>query len=144
MMTMYVSPYRRVARMREAMNRLLEENMGEVEQVNEREMLLAVDVQAEDEAYVVRALVPGLEADDINVEIINNTVSIRGEFRNLQEEETQYLTCELPAGRFSRVITLPTSLDPGKAEASLRNGVFTLRIPKAEAHRPKVIKVNAG
>jgi HSP20 family molecular chaperone IbpA len=41
------------------------------------------------------------------------------------------------------VLTLPTALDPAKAEASLRNGVFTLRIPKAEAHRPKVIKVLA-
>ena len=60
------------------MNRLLEENVGEMEQVNEREMLLAVDVQAEDEAYVIKALVPGLEADDINVEILNNTVTIRG------------------------------------------------------------------
>jgi HSP20 family protein len=143
MMTMYVSPYRRVARMREAMNRLLEENMGEVEQVNEREMQLAVDVKAEDEAYIVKALVPGLEADDINVEIINNTVSIRGEFGHFQEEDAKYLTAELPAGRFSRVLTLPTALDPAKAEASLRNGVFTLRIPKAEAHRPKVIKVQA-
>jgi HSP20 family protein len=143
MMTMYVSPYRRVARMREAMNRLLEENMGEMEQVNEREMLLAVDVQAEDEAYVIKALVPGLEADDIDVEILNNTVSIRGEFGNIQSEEAKYLMCELPAGRFSRVITLPTVLDPAKAEANLRNGVFSLRIPKAEAHRPKVIKVKA-
>jgi HSP20 family protein len=143
MMTMYVSPYRRVARMREAMNRLLEENMGEVEQVNEREMQLAVDVKAEDEAYIVKALVPGLEADDINVEIINNTVSIRGEFGHFQEEDAKYLTAELPAGRFSRVLTLPTALDPAKAEANLRNGVFTLRIPKAEAHRPKVIKVQA-
>ena len=143
MMTMYVSPYRRVARMREAMNRLLEENMGEVEQVNEREMQLAVDVKAEDEAYIVKALVPGLEADDINVEIINNTVSIRGEFGQFQEEDAKYLTAELPAGRFSRVLTLPTALDPAKAEANLRNGVFTLRIPKAEAHRPKVIKVQA-
>jgi HSP20 family protein len=143
MMTMYVSPYRRVARMREAMNRLLEENLGEVEQVNEREMQLAVDVKAEDEAYIVKALVPGLEADDINVEIINNTVSIRGEFGHFQEEDAKYLTAELPAGRFSRVLTLPTALDPAKAEANLRNGVFTLRIPKAEAHRPKVIKVQA-
>lgn len=143
MMTMYVSPYRRVARMREAMNRLLEENMGEMEQMPEREMLLAVDVKAEDEAYAVKALVPGLEADDINVEIINNTVSIRGEFGGFQEEDAQYLTAELPTGRFSRVITLPTALDPAKAEASLRNGVFTLRIPKAETHRPKVIKVKA-
>jgi HSP20 family protein len=129
--------------MREAMNRLLEENMGEVEQMNEREMQLAVDVKAEDEAYIVKALVPGLEADDINVEIINNTVSIRGEFGHFQEEDAKYLTAELPAGRFSRVLTLPTALDPAKAEANLRNGVFTLRIPKAEAHRPKVIKVQA-
>ena len=126
------------------MNRLLEENVGEMEQVNEREMLLAVDVQAEDEAYVIKALVPGLEAGDINVEILNNTVTIRGEFANTQDDDTKYLTCELPTGRFSRVITLPTALDPAKAEANLRNGVFSLRIPKAEAHRPKVIKVNAG
>lgn len=144
MMTMYVSPYRRVARMREAMNRLLEENMGEMERVSEREMLLAVDVQAEDEEYIIKAFVPGLEADDIDVEILNNTVSIRGEFSNAQAEDAKYLTCELPTGRFSRVITLPTALDPAKAEASLRNGVFTLKIPKAEAHRPKVIKVKAG
>jgi HSP20 family protein len=143
-MTMYVSPYRRVARMREAMNRLLEENMGEIEQVNEREMLLAVDVQAEDEAYLIKALVPGLDAEDINVEILNNTVTIRGEFQGDQEEDAKFLTCELPSGRFSRVITLPTTLDPTKAEASLRNGVFALRIPKAEAHRPKVIKVTTG
>jgi HSP20 family protein len=143
-MTMYVSPYRRVARMREAMNRLLEENMGEIEQVNEREMLLAVDVQAEDESYLIKALVPGLDAEDINVEILNNTVTIRGEFQSDQEEDAKFLTCELPSGRFSRVITLPTTLDPTKAEASLRNGVFELRIPKAEAHRPKVIKVTTG
>ncbi|HEX9615852.1 MAG TPA: Hsp20/alpha crystallin family protein [Anaerolineales bacterium] len=126
------------------MNRLFEENVGEMEQVNEREMLLAVDVQAEDEAYVIKALIPGLEAGDINVEILNNTVTIRGEFANFQDDDTKYLTCELPTGRFSRVITLPTALDPAKAEANLRNGVFSLRIPKAEAHRPKVIKVNAG
>jgi HSP20 family protein len=106
-------------------------------------MLLAVDVQADDEAYVIKALVPGLEAEDLNIEIMNNTVAIRGEFKEPEKEETRYLTCELPAGRFSRVITLPTALDPSKAEASLKNGVFILHVPKAEAHRPKVIKVNA-
>jgi HSP20 family protein len=105
-------------------------------------MLLAVDVEAEDDAYLIKALVPGVEAEDINIEILNNTVTIRGEFQQ-ENENAKYLTCELPAGRFSRVITLPTALDPAKAEANLNNGVFTLRVPKAEAHRPKVIKVNA-
>jgi HSP20 family protein len=42
------------------------------------------------------------------------------------------------------VITLPVALDPTKAEASLRNGLFTLRVPKAEAHRPRTIKINAN
>jgi HSP20 family protein len=50
---------------------------------------------------------------------------------------------ELPAGRFSRVITLPTALDAAKAEANIKDGVLILRVPKAEAHRPKTIKVTA-
>jgi HSP20 family protein len=141
MMTLYVSPYRRMVSMREAMNRLMEENFPEKETA-EREMLLAVDVEAQDEAYLIKALVPGIEADQINIEILNNTVTIRGEFQE-DQEDTKYLVCELPAGRFSRIISLPTALDPSKAEASLKNGVFTLRVPKAEAHRPKVIKVKA-
>jgi len=143
MMTLYVSPYRRVARMREAMDRLMEENFPENE-APEREMLLAADVKVEDEAYTISAMVPGLEADDISVEILNNTVSIRGEFKNAGREDGQFLMSELPVGRFSRIITLPTALDPSKSEASLKQGVFTLRIPKAEAARPKVIKINAN
>jgi HSP20 family protein len=143
MMTLYVSPYRRVARMREAMDRMMEENFPAAE-VNEREMVLAVDVKSEDEAYLISALVPGVEAEEINVEILNNTVTIRGEFKTQQSEEDKYLLCELPAGRFSRVITLPVALDPTNAEASLRNGLFTLRVPKAEAHRPKLIKINTN
>lgn len=140
MMTMYISPYRRMASLRHAMNRLLEENLPE-QGPAEREMLLAVDVQAEDEDYTITALVPGLDPDDINIEVLNNTVTIRGEFKEVEREEKKYLLCELPAGRFSRTITLPTALDPSKAEANLMNGIFTLRVPKAESHRPKVIKV---
>lgn len=143
MMTMYISPYRRMSNIREAMDRLLEESLAESAPA-EREMRLAVDVQAEDDAYIISALLPGLSAEDINIEVLNNTVSIRGEFRGTEKEESKYLLCELPAGRFSRVITLPTALDPAKAEANLKNGVFTLVVPKAEAHRPKVIKVSAG
>jgi len=141
MMTFYVSPYRRIARMRDAMDRMLEENFPQAE-VTEREMVLAVDVKSDDEAYSIKALVPGVEADDINVEVLNNTVSIRGEFEAADKEDNKFLTCELPVGRFSRVITLPTALDPSKAEASLKNGVFSLRVPKAEAHRPKAIKIS--
>mgnify|MGYP002386892008 FL=1 len=138
-MTLYVNPYRRLATLRQAMEQMLEEN----ETPTEREMLLAIDVRASDEAYDISALVPGLDADDLEIEVINNTVTIRGEFKACGGEDTKYLVCELPSGRFGRSITLPTALDAAKTEASIKNGVLSLRIPKAEAHRPKAIKVKS-
>ncbi len=143
MMTMYISPHRRMVNLREAMDRLLEENLPEAN-AQEREMLLAVDVRAEDEAFVITALVPGLEADDLSIEILNNTVTLRGEFKNEQQAGVKYLTCELPQGRFMRVITLPVAVDALKTQADMKNGVLTLRVPKAEAHRPRTIKVNTA
>jgi HSP20 family protein len=104
-------------------------------------MLLAVDVLAGENEYWIRALVPGIEAEDLDIEALNNTVTIRGEFKNSEEANSKTLTSELPQGRFGRVITLPTVLDTTHIEASLKNGVLVLRIPKAEAHRPRAVKV---
>jgi HSP20 family protein len=143
MMTMYISPYRRLASLREAMDRALEESLTD-KTPSEREMLLAVDVIADADDFVISAFVPGLDADDLNIEILNNTVSIRGEFKGDVEGDVKYMTCELPAGRFGRVISLPVEVDPSKAEASIKNGLLTLRVPKAEAVRPKSIKVNVN
>jgi HSP20 family protein len=128
--------------LRDAMNRLFEESINEPA-INEREMLLAADVQTDEDAYVITALVPGLKADDLNIEVLNNTVSLRGEFKSTEIDGAKYLMCELPAGRFSRVVSLPTALDPARAEASIQNGVLHLRVPKAESHRPKTIKITA-
>ena len=141
-MTFYISPYRRLTAMRHAMDRMFEDNMAETAPA-EREMLLAVDVKTGDEAYDITALVPGLEADNLDIAILNNTVTIRGEFKDGTQDDQKYLACELPSGRFSRVITLPTVLDPARAEASIHNGVLHLSVPKAESHRPKTIKITA-
>ena len=142
-MTLYISPYRRLSSLRDAMDRLLDESLSEGSPT-EREMVLAVDVLSDDDAYTINALVPGLEADDLNIEILNNTVTIQGEFKGEADEDAKYVTCELPEGRFNRVITLPVAVDASKAKANIRNGVLRLRIPKAESHRPRSIKVNAG
>lgn len=141
MMTLYVSPRRRLAHMRQAMEQMMDEEMNETPA--EREMILAVDVRASDEAYDISALVPGLDAEDLEIEVLNNTVTIRGEFKACLQEDAKYLVCELPNGRFSRSLTLPTALDAAKTEAGIKNGVLTLHVPKAEAHRPKTIKVKA-
>lgn len=142
-MTLYISPYRRIANLRRAMDRMLEESYQDEASV-EREMLLAVDIQAEDDAYTLKALVPGLEAEDLNIEILNNTITLRGEYKAQENENKDFLVSELPVGRFARVLTLPTALDPSKAEAQIKNGVLTLHVPKAETHRPRSIKVSAG
>ena len=60
---------------------------------------------------ILLALVPGLEADDLDIEVLNNTVTIRGEFKDGNEDQSKYLVSELPSGRFGRVITLPTAAD---------------------------------
>ncbi len=126
------------------MGRRLEERTL-TKDVSAREKVLAVDVKADEEAYTISALVPGIEADEINVEILKNTVSIRGEFNDDEEnEKDNHLVSELPAGRFRRELTLPTAMDSSKADASLKNGVFTLRVPKTEVDRPKIIKINTN
>ena len=95
-MTLYISPYRRLSNLREAMDRLLEENLPE-NAPSEREMILAVDVTDVEEAYTITALIPGLDAESLNIEILNNTVTLRGEFkRESIEKEAKFLTCELP------------------------------------------------
>ncbi len=141
-MTFYYRFPRRYMHMRRMMDRLMDELENEQSTV-EREMTLALDVLADDDGYTVRALIPGVQAEDLEVEVLNNTVTISGEFPTVASEG-KYLLSELPTGRFSRSITLPTALDSNKVEATLQNGVLTLRIPKAEAHRPKAIQVKSA
>ena len=139
MKTWNVSPYHRIARSQ----RYIARNAG-AEETLEREIVLPVDVKSDDDAFMISALVPGIEADDIDVEILNKTVSIKGKFNEAVEDEaSNVLVSELPFGSFSRVLNLPTKLEPSKAVANLKDGVFTLRVPKAEEDRPKVIKISA-
>ena len=142
-MTFYISPYHRMAAMRHAMKHMYNDTIVD-RTPSDCEMLLAVDVQAVEDAYDITALVPGLDAEDLEIEALNNTVTIRGEFKSCSEDQAKYLVSELPSGHFSRVITLPTATDASKVEASIKNGVLSLHIPKAEADRPKAIKVQSN
>ena len=103
-----------------------------------RDLSLAVYVREEDDAYILSALVPGLKADDLNIQVLEDVVTIAGEFK---DDESQYLMRELPYGSFSRTLRLPVTLDAAKAEAKITDGVLTLRLAKAESALPKTIKV---
>jgi len=99
---------------------------------------LAANVRDEEEAFVLTALVPGLKADDLTINILEDVVSIEGEFK---QDETEYLMRELPSGTFRRALRLPAPVNSEKAEAKITDGVLTLRLPKAESARPKKIKI---
>ena len=106
---------------------------------------IPMDVYVDDEGYTIHALVPGLKAEDLNVQVTDNTVIIEGEVpapANLSDKSNCLLQ-EIRYGRFSRSVAISGEIDGAKAEAHVENGLLTLRIPKAEAAKPKLIKVRA-
>ena len=99
---------------------------------------LAADVRDEEDAFVLTAFAPGLKADDLTINILEDVVSIEGEYK---QDENEYLMRELPNGKFRRSLRLPVAVNPDKAEAKITDGVLTLRLPKAESALPKKIKI---
>ena len=128
-MTFYIQPYpyQRMSRRMAAMN-------GGAS----REHFLNVNVRDEEDTFVLSALVPGLKADDLNIQVLEDVVRIEGEFKADDEE---YLLRELPNGSFQRALRMPSEIDADKVEARIVDGVLTLRLPKAESARPKKIKI---
>jgi len=130
-MTYYVTPYpyrmaRRWAR------------MADYEQPDQ--LTLAVNVREENDEFVLNARTPGLKASDLNIQVLDDVVTLEGEYKS---DETEYLLRELPHGSFRRSLRLSTPVDAEKAEAKITDGLLTLRLPKAESARPKTIKINA-
>ncbi|HSL43314.1 MAG TPA: Hsp20/alpha crystallin family protein [Anaerolineales bacterium] len=127
-MTFYLQayPYRRMAR-RWAEN---------------RNQTLGVNVREENEAYILSALVPGISADELNIQVLEDVVHIKAEYK--VEEKDNYLVHELPTGSLTRTLRLPAPIDADHVEADVTNGVLTLRLPKAESARPKQIKIKTN
>jgi len=103
---------------------------------------IPLDVIAEGDDYVLMAYVPGVNAEELQIEILEDVVSIKGEFEEESSEDTNFLRRERPTGSFARSMRLPTLLNAAGAEAEVVNGVLKLRVPKAEEAKPKQIKVS--
>jgi HSP20 family protein len=92
----------------------------------------------------VRALLPGSSPDEVQITVANDVLSISTERKDYPQEGRQYYRREFPYGTFSRSIGLPVEVDADHAEARFEHGILHLRLPKAEAARPKQIRVHAG
>ena len=125
-MTFYLhpQPYRRMARQLAASN----------------ERALGVNIREEDDAYVLSALVPGLKADELNIQVLEDVLRIEGEYKL---DESEYLLQELPHGSFKRTLRLPSAIEADHVEAKITDGVLTLKLPKAESARPQKINITS-
>ena len=99
---------------------------------------LGLNIREEEEAYILSALVPGLNSEDLNIQVLDDVLRIEGEYK---VDENQYLMQELPHGSFSRTLRLPAAIDANHVEAKIADGVLTLTLPKAESAKPKKIQI---
>jgi len=102
---------------------------------------LRLNVRDEGETFVLTAPVPGLKAEDLKIQVLEDMLQIEGEF---PADEAEYLLREMPAGAFRREIRLPAPIESEKVDARITDGILTLRLPKAESSRPKTIKIGAN
>jgi HSP20 family protein len=104
-----------------------------------------VDIHEENDRVVLRAEVPGVNRDDIEVHVENGTITLRGEKKQEKEVDGDgAVRVERYYGSFSRSFVLPTTIDPEKIKATCKDGVLEVVLPKAEEARPKRIKVLAA
>jgi HSP20 family protein len=104
----------------------------------------AVDIYEGDEAFTLKAELPGFSKDDVQVEIKDNRLTLKGERkRETDVKEAQYHRVERVYGAFQRSIKLPAVVDAEKAEAIFKDGVLKLTLPKAEKAKPKQISITA-
>ena len=103
---------------------------------------LAIDMYETKDDVVVKAALPGIKPEQVEVTITGDTLSIRGESTEENEvREENYLRKERRFGSFCRSVVLPSGIKADKADAMFENGVLTLKIPKAEETKAKTIKV---
>jgi HSP20 family protein len=110
-----------------------------------RRWIPAMDLVETDEQYVLRADLPGLSQEDINLEFDGDVLTVSGERKSEHEERTDgYYRLERATGSFSRSLTLPEGVDPDAVTATFDNGVLEVRIPKPEQRRPKKVAIKVG
>jgi HSP20 family protein len=140
-------PFQDMVTLREAMDRLFEESFVRPQRrwlAPEGATTLALDLFESDDDVTVRASIPGVKPEDIDISITGDVLTIKGEAGEEREEhEGNYHLRERRYGAFQRSLTLPTLVKTDKARAEFEHGVLTLTLPKVEEVKPKTITIKA-
>ena len=138
-------PMREMMTLREAMDRLFDDaftrplSMGAVSSV-----LPAIDLYQTEDEVVVKAALPGLKPDEVQISITGDVLTLRGEFKQgAEKQEATWHIREQRRGAFERSVMLPSVVQTDKAKADFENGILTVTLPKAESVKPKTISIKA-
>jgi HSP20 family protein len=104
----------------------------------------AINVWEGGDNLFAEAEVPGLKTGDVDISVVGNELTIKGQRPGAHEEPAVYLRRERCTGPFERVVRLPVEVDANKVRATLQNGVLLITLPKTEHAKPKKIQVDAG
>lgn len=137
-------PMREIITLREAMDRLFNDAFTPSLGAAGGWQVPAVDLYQTDDEVIVKASLPGLKPDDVQISITGDMLTLKGEFRQEEEKkERAYHLREQRYGAFERTFALPTDVVADKAKAEFENGILTVSLPKAEEVKPKMISVKA-
>ncbi len=140
-------PFREAVSLRDAMNALFQESFVRPTSLFTQDGLavLPLDVTETADEFVIKASVPGVKPEDVQITVQGDTLTIRGECRG-EEEKTgeRWHLRERHFGSFQRSVSLPAPVDSDKAQASYEHGVLTLTLPKTEDAKPRQIKIGGS
>ncbi|UCE97866.1 MAG: Hsp20/alpha crystallin family protein [Dehalococcoidia bacterium] len=136
-------PYRDLRQMEDTVNRLWRGFGGSPSyREGAEDWNILIDVIQKPDSIIVKASIPGVEPDAVDLTVEDNVLTLRAERKfEAEGEEAQFLIQERPVGSFYRAIRLPDTVDASKIQSFLENGVLTIELPKAEEKKKKQIKV---
>ena len=137
-------PAREMMTLREAMNHLFDDAFTRPLTLRDGWSAPAIDMYQTDDEIVVKASLPGVKADEVQINITGEILTLKGETKQVEEKKDKaWHMREQRWGAFERAIALPTEVVADKAKAEFENGILTITLPKAEEVKPKIISIKA-
>lgn len=138
-------PFRDLSVLQDRINRIFSEaTRGPAEAASARTWAPVVDILETDNDLIVRAELPGLKQQDIDIEVTDESLTVKGERKFDEAAKDQYIRIERPYGPFQRSFTIGVPIQHDKVKATYRDGILEVVIPKAEEVKPKKIPIEAG
>ncbi len=137
-------PMREMMTLREAMNHLFDDAFTRPLSISAVSAMPAIDLYQTDDEIVVKAALPGIKPDEVQISVTGDVLTLRGEFKRQEEQkEATWHIREQRSGIFERSVMLPTEVQTDKSKADFENGILTITLPKAEAVKPRTISIKA-